>query len=217
MVVSSFCPARRCEPGPPWTPLNARGQGVPSTARVASTSYATGSGIVGYALATRGYEATQPAITWQISKADEVTTVVLNGEIDESAPFTRLRAELSGQVVIDLQDVRRINSAGVREWVNLVGDLESCGVTKLTFVRCSPGIVTQLNMIYNFCGPGVVESFIAPFMCDGCGTEEFKILEASAFPDGPASPLPAFSCPSCGQDMEFDELPDYYLSFLGKS
>jgi anti-anti-sigma regulatory factor len=162
-----------------------------------------------------GYEGTQKAITWEITKAGDITTAVLAGEIDESAPFSRLRDELVGEVIMDLENVRRINSAGVREWVNLVSDLESAGVTKLTFVRCSPGIVTQLNMIYNFCGPGRVESFIAPFVCDNCGAEELKVLEAATLPEGPASKLPTFSCPNCQQTMEFDELPDYYLSFLG--
>jgi hypothetical protein len=40
------------------------------------------------------------------------------GEIDENADFAELRRRLKGPVVFHLAEVRRINSCGVREWVN---------------------------------------------------------------------------------------------------
>src|SRR4029079_15036018 len=94
------------------------------------------------------------------------TTVEFTGEIDENADFSELRRQLKGAVVFRLSGVRRINSFGVREWVNFVRDLPNGSV--LVFSHCSPAIVTQLNMIYNFRGPASVRSVYALYVCEGC-------------------------------------------------
>jgi hypothetical protein len=90
-------------------------------------------------------------------------------------------------------------------------------VTELTFSHCSPPIVTQLNMIFNFRGNAKVRSFYAPYICEKCGHEEDKLLDVqSQFPGGKFR-APEFGCDSCGSPMEFDDLPERYLSFLNES
>ena len=107
-----------------------------------------------------------------------MTTVEFVGEIDENADFADLRRRLRGPVAFQLGEVRRINSCGVREWVNFVRDLPH--VTDLSFSHCSPAIVTQLNMIYNFRGRAKIRSFYAPYVCDACGREEEQLIDAHA-------------------------------------
>lgn len=109
--------------------------------------------------------------------------------------------------------MRRINSCGVREWVNFVRDLPH--VTDLSFSHCSPAIVTQLNMIYNFRGNARIRSFYAPYVCEKCGQEEEKLVDVSA--QGGGQVIPSFACSQCGATMEFDDLPERYLSFLAES
>lgn len=152
-------------------------------------------------------------LSWRIKERPGFTTVEFSGEIDENADFTELRRRLAGSVVFHLADVRRINSCGVREWVNFVRDIPN--VTDLTFTHCSPAIVTQLNMIYNFRGKAKVRSFYAPYLCESCQREEEKLLDVqSQFPNGELDELPEFSCSNCSEPMEFDDLPERYLSFL---
>lgn len=153
------------------------------------------------------------ALSWRIKERPGFTTVEFFGEIDENADFAELRRRLRGAIVFHLAEVRRINSCGVREWVNFVRDLP--GVGELTFTHCSPAIVTQLNMIYNFRGAARVRSFYAPYVCENCGHEDEKLLDvASQFPNGTVGSVPEFKCEKCGMPMEFDDLPERYLSFL---
>jgi anti-anti-sigma regulatory factor len=152
-------------------------------------------------------------ISWRIKERPGFTTVEFTGEIDENADFSELRRALRGSVVFRLSGVRRINSCGVREWVNFVRDLPS--VTELVFSHCSPAIVTQLNMIYNFRGSAAVRSFYAPYVCDHCNREEERLLDVdSHFASGNVGEPPQFLCERCEAPLEFDDLPERYLSFL---
>jgi anti-anti-sigma regulatory factor len=151
-------------------------------------------------------------LSWRIRDRGGAAVVEFSGELDENCEFGELRARLRGRVVFHLAGVRRINSCGVREWVNFVRDLSAA--CELTFTHCSPAIVTQLNMIYNFRGNAKVESFVAPYMCVGCGHEEEKLIDAKMdLADGVRSP-PRFVCDQCGLALEFDDVPERYLSFL---
>jgi hypothetical protein len=139
--------------------------------------------------------------------------VELRGEIDENADFSDLARALSGDVELRLDGVTRINSCGVREWVNFVRGLTR--VRALQFARCSPPVVLQLNTIYNFRGPARVLSFLAPYVCEACHADENKLLDvAQHFPDRAKPRMPKFLCKRCGGVMVFDELPERYLSFL---
>ncbi len=154
------------------------------------------------------------ALSWRIRDRPGLTTVEFVGEIDEHADFVELRRKLRGEVAFQLAEVRRINSCGVREWVNFVRDLPQ--VTDLSFSHCSPAIVTQLNMIHNFRGPAKIRSFYAPYVCETCGLEEEKLIDVASQGQTTVG-LPSFTCSQCGAAMEFDDLPERYLSFLAES
>ena len=156
------------------------------------------------------------SLSWRIKERAGFTTVEFTGEIDENTDFSELGGKLAGNVVFQLQQVKRINSCGVREWVNFVRDLPN--VTELSFSHCSPAIVTQLNMIYNFRGGAKLRSFYAPYVCEECDREEERLIDIeSNFPAGAPLDPPEFSCDSCGQPLEFDDLPDHYLAFLNEA
>lgn len=153
------------------------------------------------------------SLTWRIEEDAGITTVTFIGEIDENADLSALRARLAGTVVFDLENIRRINSCGVREWVNFVRELPE--VEELTFIRCSPVTVYQLNMIYNFRGPATIKSIYAPYICENCDTEEDGFIDLeSQYPDGNIGAMPELRCSQCDEPMEFDDIPDRYLSFL---
>ena len=154
-------------------------------------------------------------LSWRIKERPGFTTVEFVGEIDENADFAELRRRLRGHVVFGLGEVRRINSAGVREWVTFVRDLPN--VSELTFSHCSPAIVAHLNMIYNFKGSATIRSFYAPYVCESCHREEEKLVDVKAqCSTGRPEELPELTCEGCSALMEFDDLPERYLSFLAE-
>jgi anti-anti-sigma regulatory factor len=156
-------------------------------------------------------------LSWRAEpQADGRLVVQLKGEINENADFSELRKLMQGDVDLELEGVTRINSCGVREWVNFVRTLDD--VKSLRFSRCSPTVVLQLNTIYNFRGAAKVKSFLAPYVCEVCHVDEYKLLDVrDHFAErGPHASVPAFRCPRCGGVMMFDELPERYLSFLAE-
>ena len=154
-------------------------------------------------------------LSWQVeARGGERMVVQLRGEINENADFTELKRQIHGDVMLILDGITRINSCGVREWVNLMRELD---VTSLEFAKCSPVVVMQLNAIYNFRGRAKVASFLAPYVCEVCHVDEYKLLEvAEHFPDRAHLHVPAFRCQRCHGVMIFDELPERYLAFLGE-
>jgi hypothetical protein len=139
--------------------------------------------------------------------------VELFGDFDETADLRELASALHGPVAIDLGGIRRINSAGVREWIEFVRNLPE--VSELRLIGCSKVSVAQLNLIENFRGPARVESFWAPYSCT-CGNEREILLEAhdAAQVVRTRVPSPPPVVCACGRVMELDELPDRYFLFL---
>jgi hypothetical protein len=185
----------------------------------------------------RGAEVGEP-FSWKVERDGDWLRVALRGEIDENADFSELHATLRGNVELSLEGITRINSCGVREWVNFVRGLEA--VRALWFARCSPPVVLQLNTIYNFRGRARVSSFMAPYVCEACNGDEYKLLDVAkhfgdqighsgrhSLADGDSARsarvadwrahVPAFRCRRCGGVMVFDELPERYLSFLSEA
>ena len=146
--------------------------------------------------------------TWQIKRREKETLVVFAGDLDERCNLVEF-PELEGQVTFDLAGVSRVTSGGVTRWIKLLRRMAS--VTELYYVRCSVPVVTQLNMVRGFQGPGVVRSFYAPYVCEATGEEQDMLLTPQQVPD-PANP-PTF--PSDKGELVLNDLPRRYFTFLG--
>ena len=144
----------------------------------------------------------------------DVLVLRLAGNITEDSQIDLIAKDMLSKVAIDLHGVRRINSYGIRQWVNVMKEIHRQG-HELVFHRCPPAFVEQFNMISNFGGGGTVYSFYLPFYCETCGTEELKLYE---LPDGrtptqtPA--LPSASCSKCTKALAFNDIEDEYFYFL---
>ncbi len=156
---------------------------------------------------------TEPGLRWRIKADPAGTTVELTGDVDEHTSLAPLAAKLSGQVVLDLAGVRRINSQGVRVWIDFLHALQPG--TKLVFRRCSHPVITQINMIANFRGGAVVESFFAPYVCDKCGAEADHLIDVVE-QRARRGAFPVVTSTACGGAMTFDDVVERYLSFLGE-
>ncbi len=144
---------------------------------------------------------------------DDVSYVKLSGVIDEDNELTTLTDKIpAGTAVIDLGEIERINSCGVRDWVNWLGKLET-QATRAVLVECSPAIVAQINLVNNFTGSGVVKSFYVPYFCPECDEEKVLLVEAVDMGGGPHEP-PTCRCDECDLVMDFDDMADSYFAFL---
>lgn len=143
----------------------------------------------------------------------DVSYVKLGGVIDEDNELGELVEKIPlGTAVIDLGEVERINSCGVRDWVNWLSKLEGNG-TRSVLVECSPAIVAQINLVNNFTGNGVVKSFYVPYFCPECDEEKVLLVEAGDMGPPPHEP-PTCRCDECDLVMDFDDMPDSYFAFL---
>ncbi|NRA63542.1 MAG: hypothetical protein HRU19_03615 [Pseudobacteriovorax sp.] len=139
--------------------------------------------------------------------------VKISGVIDEFSTFESLFSKNLPEVWIDFSDVTRINSSGIREWVQAVLSTE----TVLHLENCSSVMVDQFSMIPEFVGKnGRVESFYCHYICDDCSHEDKDLLTVGKTiePNQDFEPFLEKPCSNCGGTMELDHNPDIYFAFL---
>jgi len=144
-----------------------------------------------------------------------ITCLKLSGTVDEAFEGKRLAATVrGGTLILDLGDVKKISSFGIREWVDFVGAAGE-HVESILFVECAPKVVDQLNMVMNFAGAGRVFSFYAPYRCDYCDIERRVLLQVDRDRDAIRTlKPPERPCESCGNPAYFDEDPATFFSYL---
>jgi anti-anti-sigma regulatory factor len=148
-----------------------------------------------------------------VHQREDLTFVKLAGVIDEDNELSDLVDKIGkGTCVIDLGEVERINSCGVRDWVNWLGKIEKANAA-VVLVECSPAIVAQINLVNNFTGAGVVKSFYVPYFCPECDEEKVLLCETADMGPPPHEP-PTCRCDECDLVMDFDDMPDSYFAFL---
>lgn len=141
---------------------------------------------------------------------------LFEGVLDESAaPVLAQVTQAAGaspQVILDLGGLRRINSLGVRSWVDFVGSLAG---RKLVFRRCSPAFVDQLNTVSDFRGEGTIESILAPYVCETSGNVFYEeLVIGKDISSGSYNALSGRPCTECPKPLVFDDLPERYFHFL---
>ena len=162
------------------------------------------------------HESVPSTLSWRIRAEPGYTVVELSGELNETADLASLSQRLHGPVALHMGGVRRINSGGVREWVQFMRNLST--ESSITLTHCTPVIVAQLNVISVFCGKARVLSFYAPYACSRCDREEEKLIYVQMhFPRNDFSRMPDLHCSACGAAMEFDDMVERYLGFLKQS
>lgn len=145
-------------------------------------------------------------------EADGAKHLYLNGVIDEFADLSFFK-HLQGSVVVHLAGVRRINSFGVRLWMDEVRSISP--EAEVTYVEVAVPLVEQMNMVRDFFGAGRVESFVAPMACHRCGENTARIFTVTECREQSPPGLPEASCGSCGADaLEIDDIEEQYLAFL---
>jgi anti-anti-sigma regulatory factor len=158
-----------------------------------------------------------PKFQASVHNREDVTYVKLSGVIDEDNELASLSDKIgSGTAVIDVSEIERINSCGVRDWVNWLGKVEKNGA-KVILVECSPAIVAQINLVNNFTGQGVVKSFYAPYFCPNCDLEKVLLVETRDLAQTIPFKAPSCRCDECDGPMDFDDMEESYFAFLSNA
>ncbi len=93
-----------------------------------------------------------------------------SGSIDEDTTFPAVDLGGVNTVVIDLNDIKAINSVGIRGWLDWIRPVAE--KAQIQLVNCPKAMVFQFNMVNGFLPPGtVVKSFYVPFFCEKCDKE----------------------------------------------
>ena len=136
----------------------------------------------------------------------------LVGVIDEDADL-RFFSRVTSSATISLAGVRRINSDGVRRWIDALRGVRPD--VRLRFIECPPQLVDQLNMLSGFLGAHDLESFYAPMECDSCGgAREELICVTDIRKNSCRLPVATRRCESCGGEMLLGRVEEQYLLFL---
>ena len=138
--------------------------------------------------------------------------VRIAGTVDENFDGRRTFDGLSNTVVFDLDGVDRITSFGVREWIE---SLQRVNAEYYAFIRCRPSIVTQFNMVADFGVQGQLVSLYVPFECTECGEYFEELCDLRHDYDRIASlDLPTRHCAKCKGELELDDVPEQYFSYV---
>jgi anti-anti-sigma regulatory factor len=158
-----------------------------------------------------------PKFKYAVHRRDEITYLKLSGVIDEDNELPAVADQVApGTLVVDLSEIDRINSCGVRDWVNWLGRVEKIGA-RVVMSECSPAIVAQINLVNNFTAAGVVKSFYAPYFCPQCDHEKVLLIETRDAVGQRPFRAPSCRCDECDGPMDFDDMEDSYFAFLANT
>ena len=140
-------------------------------------------------------------------------TLILSGPIDETSNFSLLDSMETPPVVLDVENVTRVNSIGIRNWIIWIN--KNAKGKQLHFHNCPKVMVDQINVVHSFLPPGsLIESFKVPFACQACDKEISCHFERGVhFANGALTKVPEMKCPTCGKAAEMDA-DQRYFAFL---
>jgi len=146
----------------------------------------------------------------------ELRVLRIRGKITESFKGEVAARELRGRVILDLGDIQRITSFGVREWLAMfagASELAAC-----YFARCSEAVVNQLTMIRAFDGGAQILSFFGPYLCGGCGKPFERLFDCELdHAEITRQAIESVRCPRCNAPGRFDDDPRSYFAFFGSA
>ena len=140
----------------------------------------------------------------------------LAGVINQSLDGSQMSGPSGGGVVLlDLEEVKRITSYGVREWIRALKELPK---EYLGFVKVRPALISQFNMVVRFDSGGEVLSFYAPYICPNCDKELEQLIDTrNQFDQISSFNPPPLKCPDCQVEAEFDDSPTSYFAHVAKA
>ncbi|AYF43570.1 MULTISPECIES: hypothetical protein [Halobacteriovorax] len=143
----------------------------------------------------------------EVKTENDTTIVNLTGRIDEDADLKPILDLKDKKLHINFNNVEMINSCGIREWINMLGELSG----KITYSHCPQSVIEQINMVHGFIKPGIdVESFYAPYYEESTDEVKMILINTSDVVDNKAPVMKN----DAGEELEFDAIEAQYFQFI---
>ncbi|MCJ8277925.1 MAG: hypothetical protein HRT44_01690 [Bdellovibrionales bacterium] len=149
--------------------------------------------------------------------------LVLSGFLEESSQLPH-DLDLSNKMAlyIDFEDLKFINSGGIKNWVKFANKIENFDDLTVVFKNCHRIIIDQINLVEGLLPSNAsVLSLYVPIFCGQCekSYEVFQIVnQMSDNFDTFLSRVTPASCQSSERctKLELDIFPELYFKFLKK-
>lgn len=151
----------------------------------------------------------------KLDKVGTTVKVTMVGTIDEDVDFNKYPIDGAEQIVLELENIKSINSCGIREWIKWINTVPNA---KVEYHLCPKIIVDQINMVQGFLPThGAVKSFYVPFYSDESGEEKNILFHYGKEFDQSGMKLVPSIKGDDGKEMEMDVVETKYFKFLKKS
>lgn len=140
------------------------------------------------------------------------TVLTLVGQIDESFPPQLHSFKPSSDLVINLDQVKMINSLGIREWIKFMNANLS---TKIELVMAPKIFIDQVNMVQGFITSNCkIMSFYVPYFNEDNNSEKNVLFSlGKEFGEGFLNVAGSVKGED-GSDLELDVVEQKYFKFL---
>ena len=146
--------------------------------------------------------------TLQIIREDH--RFYFKGAINEFSKFDALYNLEEPKIILNLKEITRINSIGLREWIQALSAI--LPQIHLTFEECSPMVVYQMNMIPFFVERATIQSVYAPYYCEEDDEQQNFLINIDDYQH--THQIPSFQCPKHQVDYLFDDDPESFFYFI---
>ena len=151
----------------------------------------------------------------EVVKPGPDAEIKISGMINEDFCFEGMDWSTVKTLKVDLEQVKSINSCGIREWIKWLKQLESA---QIELYHCPKIIIDQVNMVQGFLPKNArVCSFYVPFYNEDFGSEKNILLEYGKDFDDKIVRVPENVVDDDGNPMEIDVIETKYFKFIGRS
>lgn len=150
----------------------------------------------------------------EIHREKDRVLVLFSGALTEASTLDLAPSTLGEAVTLDLQEIRRINSAGAQLWTQWLRGFTP--EQRLRFERLPPAFVQLASVVEGVLPPSAtVESFFVPYFDESRGeSENVLFVREKQFTDRELMLPPFLRSPVTNQPLEIDVVPEKYFQFL---
>lgn len=147
-----------------------------------------------------------------IKSEGDTRFLAFTGNIDENFDFAQLLGNPGKIYKVDFNEVKMINSCGIREWIRFVEKLGTSA--EMNYYNCPHIIIQQMNMVAGFLRPtSKVHSFYAPYYCEETDEERHILLNSAQIINFKA-PVQTLNVDGQDIELEFDGIEEQFFKFL---
>ncbi len=151
-------------------------------------------------------------LKFQINVDGDKRMIAFTGAIDEDFVFDSILENKGTHYLIDFNELKMINSCGIREWIRFVEQLGPS--IQIEYYNCPQIIIQQMNMVSGFLSSNAtVKTFYAPYYCEDNDEEKHVLLKSEDIKNNQA-PQVFTEVDGEKAEMEFDAIEEQYFKFL---